>query len=275
MAQKPRPRTVYQIATCERLLGRVTRARKDYRRALAMNDGLDDIPPDVAADVKVVLAALEKRVARLHLTLQPEHAKLSVDGAPVELVGLVDGESVLVAHTLAPSNEGSWTPIGPFTVEVDPGTRVLTVSETEYYTAARVFTFEDGQERTAQIGLTQPPAPPPDLGPMRRKRSMGYGFAVASSAFLLTSVFFGLRALSKDKDAESHCTSGFCDATGLSLGADARRSARIADFALGFGLASAGLSAYLFVRASDGVPTVSATVHPLVGGGGLSLSAVW
>lgn len=273
----PRAKTVYQIATCERLLGLLTRARRDYRRALAFNAATDgtDIPKEVVSDVQALLTVLEKRIARVHVTVVPEHAAVAVDGAPLEIAGLFDGESVLVAHT-QPSGPGAWTPVGPFVVELDPGTHVFLVSAPGYTASGQSVTVETGQVTSTTITLSAAPvavtaSPALVASGSGRRVTLGFVFAGASVALLGSGVYFGLRALRRDDEAASHCLRGFCDAEGMTLGADARRSARIADFAIGFGLASAALSTYLFVSSTR------VAVQPVVGasGGGLALTGVW
>ena len=273
----PRAKTVYQIATCERLLGLLTRARRDYRRALVFNAAADgaDIPKEVVSDVHALLTVLEKRIARVHVTVFPEHAAVAVDGAPLEIAGLLEGESVLVAHT-QPPGPGAWTPVGPFVVELDPGTHVLLVSAPGYTASGQSITLETGQVTSTTITLSPAPvtlsaSPGPVASGGGRRLTLGFVFPGASVALLGSGVYFGLRALRRDDEAAGHCLRGFCDAEGVSLGADARRSARIADFAFGFGLASAALSTYLFVSSTR------VAVQPVVGagGGGLALSGVW
>lgn len=102
------------------------------------------------------------------------------------------------------------------------------------------------------------------------------GVGVASVA---TGVFFGLRASSKDSDADADCPGDRCiTQAGAQLNEDARSSALVANVAYGVGLASLAAATFFYftARSSDRAPSALPRVAlaPLVGRvRGVSLSA--
>ncbi len=266
-----RAKTTYQIATCERLLGRYTRARKHYRDALAANAG-GEIPDDVVQSTTTILAELEKRIARIELDVRPEHASVAVDGRPLENAGLRDGKSFFVAGVLA-QGPGRWTPVGPFVIEVDPGAHVVTVTEQGHNEAAQGVAVESGKTRAITITLTRSVAPVFDteVDPLRvRKRTMGWSFGAAGLALIATGAYFGVRAVRLDHDVV--CPNGFCTDDDLETRDRARTSARIADFTLGFGLVSTAIGGWLLYSSREPVKrTFAIAPH----GSGIAISAVW
>jgi tetratricopeptide (TPR) repeat protein len=78
---KPDAVTAFNIGYCERALGRLTRARASFRRALAA----PELPPDKAAEARGYVAEVESRLSRVVLTLSPAGASVAVDGRPLEV----------------------------------------------------------------------------------------------------------------------------------------------------------------------------------------------
>src|SRR5258705_8161610 len=85
---RPHTFTTYNIAYCERALGRYTRARKFLAKALAENEarGGAALSAEVVADAKKYIGEIDQRLARVSVTVDPSDAAVSVDRRPLDTV---------------------------------------------------------------------------------------------------------------------------------------------------------------------------------------------
>jgi serine/threonine-protein kinase len=90
--------------------------------------------------------------------------------------------------------------------------------------------------------------PPSSEGHGNGQRTTAYVLGGVAGAGIIVGSIFGLRAISKNKDAETHCPSGYrCDdADGPALADDARSAARVSNIAFGVGAAALVGGAVLF-----------------------------
>jgi hypothetical protein len=96
----------------------------------------------------------------------------------------------------------------------------------------------------AAVAQPTPPASPP----MSTERKVAFGLAGLGVAALTMGGVYGMRALSKRHDSDTFCPQNQCTQAGVDLNNQAKTAARIADVAIGVGLASAAVATYLFVR---------------------------
>lgn len=120
-------------------------------------------------------------------------------------------------------------------------------------------------------------APPPVEAPHRSNARLvlglvGIGVGVVGAG---VGTYFGMRTFSKKNEAASHCVATECDATGVSLQADAHQSATASTVAFVAGGASLALGAWLTLTSRSSA--VTAGLQPLVGPrtGGLGLGGAW
>jgi hypothetical protein len=101
---------------------------------------------------------------------------------------------------------------------------------------------------------------------------VGIGVGVAGAG---VGTYFGMRTFSKKNEAASHCVATECDATGVSLEADAHQSATVSTVAFVAGGASLALGTWLTL--TSGSSAVTAGLQPLVGPrtAALGLGGAW
>jgi hypothetical protein len=146
--------TTYNIAACERAMGRYTRARRAFAQALAENDasGAKELPASLAVEAKGAIDQIDALVVRVSLGVAPLEAKVVVDGRPLEK----DGER-LVAGIRAPG-PGEALPKSPSVVVLDPGAHVLTFQREGFADAIMNRTFAPGKSDTMDVKLELLPA---------------------------------------------------------------------------------------------------------------------
>jgi hypothetical protein len=160
--------TTYNIAYCERALGRYTRARKMFAKALAQSaaHGDAELPDDLASSAKTYLGELERQIARSLVSLSPEDATILVDGRPLERAPTDAPRPVLWAGTREPGTAEP-APASMFELHVDPGSHVFVVSKSGYADDVRTRTFDPGSEKDVVVTLSpvSPAAPAAILVP--------------------------------------------------------------------------------------------------------------
>jgi len=124
----------------------------------------------------------------------------------------------------------------------------------------------------------------PEQGRARPRRTAGLVVGGLAVAALGVGGVFGVLAIQKTHDSDQHCKER-CDQIGYSLYQQAKTDARVADVAVGVGLAGAAVAAFLiFTSGSDDGPRADGAaasprvrVVPSVGvaSAGLSLGGTW
>ncbi len=131
---RPHLVTTYNIAACQRALGRYTMARKALRGALQPQSAEGGRLPDaLREEASALLAETDCLLVRLRVTMRPEDAAVSVDGRPLEASAdePADGIPALVAGVAAPG-PGATPSAARFLLVIDPGAHVLTLSRKGY-----------------------------------------------------------------------------------------------------------------------------------------------
>ena len=153
-ALRPHPGTTYNIAICQRALGRYARAERAFHRALKQNTD-SELAASVAQDIRGYLVEIQAALARVQISLSPPGASISVDGAPLEVVSLSPPE--LSAGTL-PAGAGRSPPAGKFLLIIDPGTHLFVINRKGYADTVVRRTFGPGQRATLDLALDRLPA---------------------------------------------------------------------------------------------------------------------
>jgi hypothetical protein len=158
-AQKLRAHAVtsYNIGACERALGRYTRARVAFLRALRENDEASgaQLSESLVEGTKGYLAEIDKLLAKVTVTLVPAQATVLVDGRPLAVEK--GAPAVLVAGVRAPG-AGESPPSSTFTLLVDPGVHVFLLARAGYSNAVVNRTFMPGASTTLKLELDKLPA---------------------------------------------------------------------------------------------------------------------
>jgi tetratricopeptide (TPR) repeat protein len=150
-AARDAPLIRFNIAYCERALGRYVAARNGLRRVLADPTGLDATQID---DAKAYLAETERLVVRVAVRLEPAAASLAVDGR-----SLVPDEGDAGAY-LALGRGGDGDPMNraDFVVVLDPGAHLFRATRTGHEHALVNRSYRDGDSAALDLRLDLLPA---------------------------------------------------------------------------------------------------------------------
>jgi len=147
--------TTFNIAACERALGRYTRARRAFRDAVAEDkaSGGKELGETFVADAKTYLGEIDGLLAKIDLTVSPGDAAISFDGRPLLLD--VEDKGLYVTGLAAP---GPGSALGA-TVRVltDPGAHVLVLARKGYSDVLVNRTFPPGSKTTLALELEKLP----------------------------------------------------------------------------------------------------------------------
>jgi hypothetical protein len=154
-ALRPHAITTYNIGACERALGRYVRAREALRKALALDakTGQRDLPQSFADDATRWLDELSALLVRATVTLTPPDATLHIDGGPA----IATDDGLLVAGLPAGANSVK-TPGARFTLLLDPGEHVFSLSRPGFVTAAISRSFHPGSTPDVHLDVVSLPA---------------------------------------------------------------------------------------------------------------------
>jgi hypothetical protein len=150
----PHAVTTFNLGACERAMGRYTRARSLFERALAEHTaGTGKLPEALVEEARGLEAELDRLLSRVEVTVDPPDAALAVDGRPLQATT----PGVLVAGLLPPG-PGTPPPSGKFTLLVDPGSHVLTLQQKGFSEVAVNKTFAPGAQAQLLLQLDRLPA---------------------------------------------------------------------------------------------------------------------
>jgi hypothetical protein len=122
---RPHPVVTFNIAVCERALGRYTRARRTFAELFKEigPSAPPDVPASIVDDARTYAREVDGLVVHLHVKLAPRDARVAIDGRPLS----VEAPGVLVAGVAAPGS-GEAPTLDEFELIVDPGTHVIRAS---------------------------------------------------------------------------------------------------------------------------------------------------
>ena len=150
-AARDAPLVEWNIAYCERALGRYVAARKTLQAVSSNTTGLD---PSQIDDMKAYLAEFEKLIVRVAVQLDPPNATITVDGRP-----LFEGDAKdTYLGAVAPAGVG--TPLGKaaFTVLLDPGAHLFRAVREGHQDALLPKSYRPGETATLDMHLDVLPA---------------------------------------------------------------------------------------------------------------------
>lgn len=154
---RPHAWTTYNIAVCERALGKYVRARRTFARALDQRAPAADLPESIVADIKRLQAEIDGLTATLDVTLDPVDAAIAVDGQPLEGAPPRQGVPTLIAGTL-PAGPGKPPPAGSFRLVLDPGAHVFVITREGFADAVHVEAVRAGEQRALSLSAARLPA---------------------------------------------------------------------------------------------------------------------
>lgn len=147
-AARDAPLVQYNIAYCQRALGRYVAARRTAKQILAAPGGLST---GYVEDLKGYVSEFDAVVVRVEITMVPKTAALTIDGHPLEKSGevYVTGKSGGAAATIATQ---------PFSVLLDPGSHVFLARREGHQDVVVQRSFRPGQRDTLDLRLDEMPA---------------------------------------------------------------------------------------------------------------------
>jgi hypothetical protein len=241
--------TLYNIALCQRALGRPAAAANSLRKYL--DDGGDAIPERQRASATTLLAEMDAKVAVVTVRTAP-HAKVSVDGKPIAGVAtrLEPG-----AHELSATADGR-----------APAKRTINVHAGEHGTIELDMppaTPASGAEAKPPAPATPPaPAPEPEEEHPSRFNAAFWAATGISAVTLGLGVFSGAVALG---DSNAYHDPNVSDAD-----AERRKSRGevlrvVADSSFGVSLAGAAAAVLIATRSMDPPRSHAWKLAPAVG----------
>jgi serine/threonine-protein kinase len=253
----PAPGTLLNLAGCYEKQGLTASAWATFQSAAseAHRKGRQDWE-QLARDRA---AALEPSLS--HLTVVVPETSL-VSGLSIRR----DGE---------PLGRAAWSTAIP----VDPGAHVVDASAPGYEAWSQSVQVDaGGASRSVTVpalGATTAPASPASATPGSAQRTLGLVLGGAGLVGVGIGSFFGLRAMSQENDAHSHCrTDVYCTQQGVDLGNDAKSSAGVATIAfIAGGAALAAGVALFFTAPKRQAPAVGLSAGP--GILGLGVRGAW
>lgn len=148
--------TTYNIAVCERALGRYVRARQTFRRALEQRGRAGDLPASTVLDVERFIAEIDALVANVEVVLSPADAVVSVDGQPLEVQ--VSGPEPILALGSSPRDRGRPPPAPKFRVLLDPGAHIFLISRAGFADAMTRVSLGPGEKQHLDLVADRLPA---------------------------------------------------------------------------------------------------------------------
>jgi PEGA domain len=166
-ALKPHAVTTYNIGACERAIGRYTRARRAFEKALAQHQADGGTLPDaLLTQTHAFVAEIDGLLARARVTVIPASATIAIDGRPLERIAPSPPQGqpgpratvpLFIANTREPG-AGEKVVAEQFDVLLDPGAHVLTLTRHGFAPALLNKTFSPGAREDLRLELDRLPA---------------------------------------------------------------------------------------------------------------------
>lgn len=154
----PHATTTFNIAACERALGRYTRAWVMFRQALTEHEARGgQLTPALEREAHERITELDALLVRVEVTLVPDNVNIAVDGAPLAKGSDRDGRTVQLAGFQA-MGKGRPAPGRSFLLVLDPGAHVVTLSRPGYADALVNRSFLPGTRDQLRLVLERLPA---------------------------------------------------------------------------------------------------------------------
>ncbi len=162
---RPHAATTYNIGACHRAMGRYALAKKTLQAALAQDvaSGGSELPPSLKTELNGFLVQIDGLLAKVEVVMKPADAAIAVDGHPLEAASGTTGTtgttgtSTMIAGT-RPPGPGEAPPAPTFTMIVDPGSHVLTLTRKGFADAVVNQVFLPGSSTKLALELDRLPA---------------------------------------------------------------------------------------------------------------------
>jgi hypothetical protein len=157
LAMREHALTLYNIAVCQRYLGRYTLAHRTLGLALERNKRTSEMPELFVTQAQAYLGEVKGKLAKVTVTLKPRGAIVAVEGRPLTADPSDASGATFIANIAAP---GAGVPLEKeqLVVVVDPGTSVFTFSLEGHETIEVRKTVGPGASDSLDVSMTEQPA---------------------------------------------------------------------------------------------------------------------
>jgi hypothetical protein len=276
---KAHPLTTYDIAFCERALGRYVRASLHFEEVLS-SAATFSLPRDLMNDAGRCLEEVRARIVHVSIARHPEDLAVKVDGLPLERAK-ASGDPVYIVGTQTTVTE---LPRGNLELLVDPGTHVFVGSGPAEARVVESASYAAGQQAVVTLSLPQhtkpvsPPASPrlredtpvPAYKPNHTAAYIAFG--IGGAGLVSAAVFSGLSLAEKHSlDSSGKCMGQLCPPEYADRESRMRTFADVATVSIATFAAGAAVGTYLLLTASP-PKAGSASITPWFAGqsGGVS-----
>ena len=283
--------TLLYLAECYEKSGRTASAWATFREAADTATAARE--PQRARTGRERAQRLEPQLSRLTIQVAPETQQL-----PALVIDRRDKQiQAALFNVPVPTDPGEYT-ISASAPGYESWSGTVTVPERAGRVSIAVPALRKSSEPDKGAAAVAPVAPGPgapvadrptpggdtstaglnlSTGPTETRssaqRTMGVVLGAAGVVGIGVGTFFGLRAFSKNGEAEDHCPNGICqDPQGPGLTDDAKNAATAANIAFGVGLVALAGGVVLYLTAPSGDGTAqSGALHARVGPGSIVL----
>ncbi len=154
---RPHPLTTFNMAVCERALGRLTRAQALFAQTIAAAEQeTTELPGSRLEEARGYLKSIKDELVHLDIRIEPADARLAVDGRSL----VVEGSSTSAVATAGLGSPGAIEPVpaGTFALIVDPGTHFFRVVAKGYADVTLTKTYAPGTRTALDLQLSRLPA---------------------------------------------------------------------------------------------------------------------
>jgi hypothetical protein len=150
----PHAVTTFNIGACERAMGRYTRARALFRHSLEEHEqNQGKLPQTLLEDARGLVSEIDGLLARVAVTVDPPDAAIAVDGRP-----LAPADSNTLVAGMVPPGPGQPPPLARFTLLIDPGSHVFTMTRKGFSDVVVNKSFPPGAKADLALQLDRLPA---------------------------------------------------------------------------------------------------------------------
>jgi hypothetical protein len=265
---KPHPLTTYDIAFCERALGRYVHASLHFEEVLLAAADYS-LPRDLVSDATRCLDEVRSRIVHVSVVRHPQDLSIRVDGVPLERTKTENGPVYVVGAETTVSE----LPSGDIELLVDPGNHVFVgtgpgearVIESQSYLAGQqaVVTLSLPEQVTPPV---RSPAPKPEVrdapAPRPNHTAAHVAFGVGGAGLVAAAVFSGLALSEKHTlDANGVCVGKVCPPQYADTESRMTTYADVATVSIATFAAGAAVGTYLLLTAPSPSPSKSASVR--------------
>jgi hypothetical protein len=155
---RPHATTTFSIGACERALGRSSRARATFRRAIEEGAARgNQLPASLVNDAQTFIAEIDRLQAHVQVQLNPPGTEISVDGRPLLEEPGGYPLPIMVAGMLPPG-AATAPPAPAFEMIIEPGAHVIMLSRKGYKSVTVKRTFDAGTRSVLPLEVERLPA---------------------------------------------------------------------------------------------------------------------